>query len=76
MRSAEPGLLVELAVQALLERLARVDAARRHLHARVRVVAVVEDEQLLHAVPLARDVRDDPLPHAFSDALYARLAAW
>ena len=63
-------------MQALLERLARVDAAGGHLCPRARVVAVVEDEQLLHAVPLARDVRDDALSHAFSDALYARLAAW
>jgi hypothetical protein len=32
---------------------------------------VVEDEQLLRAVPLARDVREDALPHvpALSDAL-------
>ena len=41
-------------------------------------VPVVEDEQLLRAVPLARDVREDALPHvlALSDALYARFAAW
>ena len=44
----------------------------------VRIVPVVEDEQLLRAVPLARDVREDALPHvlALSDALYARFAAW
>lgn len=43
-----------------------------------RFVPVVEDEQLLRAVPLARDVREDALPHVLvlSDALYARFAAW
>ena len=55
-----------------------IEAARRNLRPRGRVVAVVEDEQLLRAVPLARDVREDALPHVlvFSDALYARFAAW
>ena len=73
-----PGLLVKLAQEALLERLAGIEAARRNLCPRVRIVPVVEDEQLLRAVPLARDVREDALPHvlALSDALYARFAAW
>ena len=71
-------LLVQLAQEALLERLAGIEAARRNLRPGGRIVPVVEDEQLLRAVPLARDVREDALPHvlALSDALYARFAAW
>ena len=73
-----PASSWQLAQEALLERLAGIEAARRNLRPGVRIVPVVEDEQLLRAVPLARDVREDALPHvlALSDALYARFAAW
>ena len=40
----DAGLLVQLAQEALLERLAGIEAARRNLRPGGRIVPVVEDE--------------------------------
>jgi hypothetical protein len=60
-RLLDPRLLVELPVEALLEGLARIDAARRDLRARARLVGMVEDQQLPLPAALARHVREDAL---------------
>ena len=69
---------MQLAQEALLERLAGIEPAGRHLRPRLGVAVLVEDEQLDTAVTLARDVGQDALSHpwARSLALYARFAAW
>ena len=58
MRTSRARLFAQLAQQPVLEVLARLEPAGRHLRASVGMVAVVEDEQLLPPVALARDVRE------------------
>jgi hypothetical protein len=56
----------------------RIDAARGNLRSCARLVGMVENEQLILPVALARHVGEDARPQslALSDALYARFAAW
>jgi hypothetical protein len=79
VRVREPRLLLELAQEAGLDVLAGLEPSGRNLCARVPVVGVVEDEQLLAPVALARDVREHAvgvLHCARSSALCARFASW
>jgi hypothetical protein len=76
----EAGLLLELPKQARLEALVRGEPAGRDLDPQVRVLVILEHEQLCAAVSFPCDVGDDALPtdHARSArifALYSRLSA-
>jgi hypothetical protein len=69
--SCEAGLLVQLAQHCFLRRLAGTDPARGYLCAGVRVVAVLEDEQLGTAVALARHVGKHTLAHYLAALSFA-----
>jgi hypothetical protein len=68
-RCLDTRLLVELAREALFQRLAGIEPARRHLEPRRRNVAVLEHEQLMAAGDVGDDAKRLQCGFARSDAL-------